>query len=34
MMRTAVFSTALIFGGLLWRFGAVLFGILVVGVQT
>ena len=30
MMRIAVFSTALIFGGLLRRFGAVLFGIFAV----
>jgi hypothetical protein len=34
MTRTAVFSIALIFGGLLRRFGAVLFGIFVVGVQA
>jgi hypothetical protein len=27
MMRTAAFSSALIFGGLLRRFGALLFGI-------
>src|SRR5258708_40094687 len=37
MMRTAVFSTALIFGGLrrlLWRFGAVFFGIRAIREQA
>jgi len=34
MMRTAVVSTALIFGGLLRRFGAVLFGIGVIREGT
>jgi hypothetical protein len=37
MMRTAVFSTALIFGGLrrlVRRFGAVLFGIVAIRVQA